>query len=116
MGVIDWYLQRHYQRSLSKKLKKQGKQTAHIMIFINVELSRQVLVLLLYHNEHALERERDRERCKDVNRGERERGNEMDREGGLGPTFFFGGGGGVTLRAVSCHHSPAPPETGHATP
>lgn len=31
---------------------------------------------------------------------------------GAGPTF----GEGVTPGAVSCHQSPAPPETGRATP
>lgn len=34
--------------------------------------------------------------------------------GGAGVEPHFGEG--VTLRAVSCHHSPTPPETGRATP
>lgn len=41
---------------------QEEKQAAHIVIFINVELSRQVLVLLLDHNQHAWERVRKRER------------------------------------------------------
>lgn len=39
-------------KNLNKK-KYTGKQAPHIVIFINVELSRQVLVLLLDHNQHA---------------------------------------------------------------
>lgn len=75
------------------------------MIFINVELSRQVLVLLLDHNQHAWERvrkrERDRERCEDVKR-EREEGreNETDGEGEWGWGRFFGGVSHCELSAV----------------
>ena len=68
------------------------------MIFINVEPSRQVLVLLLAHNQHAWERVRkrgrDRERCEDVKRRERERWREdkTDGEGGEGVGQIFLGG------------------------
>ena len=59
------------------------------MIFINVELSRQVLVLLLARNQHAWERvrkrRRDRERCEDVKRRERE-----DETVGVGQIFGRG--------------------------
>lgn len=44
---------------------KNIKQAAHILIFINVELSRQVLELLLDHNQHAKKRVRKRGRDKE---------------------------------------------------
>lgn len=81
------------------------------MIFINAEPSRQVLVLelLLDLNERA----RGRRGHQDVRMwtegiGQRAAG------GRKGGAHFLGDG--VTRRAVSCHHSPTPPETGRAPP
>lgn len=51
-------------------------------------------------------------RCEDVNRGTVGIGQNAAGGVGVGPTF----GNGATPRAVSCHHSPAPPETERATP
>lgn len=84
---------------------KSTKKNFHVVIFINVEPSRQVLKLLLDLDECA--RGRQSYGWEDVNRG-----TEGIRRM-LGGTTF---GEGVTLRAVSCHPSLALPEMGRATP
>lgn len=55
-----------------------------MVIFINAELSRQVLVLLLDHNQHAWERVRKRGRY----RGRHEEKGERMRRGGSGAHFL----------------------------
>lgn len=75
----------------AKRKKSTGKQGDHIVIFINAEISRQVLVLLLADNQHAWERVRKRgrdgERFEDVKR----RKDETDGKEEWGWGRFFGG-------------------------